>query len=101
MTSFATNTLIGQVSPIALNNVGWRYFLFFVIANFTNALFFYAILPETSRVPLENMDRLFDSSWWVPGWSKDHVLRLREELDERTEEIKEKDGGPVRDERGA
>ncbi|KAK6528873.1 hypothetical protein TWF694_004104 [Orbilia ellipsospora] len=92
MTSFATNTLIGQVSPIALKNVGWRYFLFFVIANFTNAVFFYCILPETSKVPLENMDQLFNSSWWVPGWSKEHIQRLREELQERTEEIREKEG---------
>ncbi|RVD88243.1 uncharacterized protein DFL_002435 [Arthrobotrys flagrans] len=95
MTSFATNTLIGQVSPIALQNVGWKYFMFFIIANFTNAIFFYCILPETSRVPLENMDQLFDSSWWIPGWSKEHIARLREELEERTEEIKEKDDGVV------
>ncbi|EPS42732.1 hypothetical protein H072_3306 [Dactylellina haptotyla CBS 200.50] len=92
MTSFATNTLIGQVSPIALEDVGWKYFVFFIVANFTNAIFFYCILPETSRVPLENMDQLFDSSWWVPGWDKEHVMRLREELEERTEEIREKDG---------
>jgi len=93
MTSFATNTLIGQVSPIALDNVGWRYFLFFVICNFTNAIFFYCLLPETSKVPLENMDKLFDSSWWVPGWSQEHIDSLRKELEERTEEIKEKDSG--------
>jgi len=95
MTSFATNTLIGQVSPIALNEAGWKYFLFFVLANFTNAIFFYCLLPETAKVPLENMDRLFDSSWWVPGWSKDHILSLRNELAERTEEFKEKDSGAI------
>lgn len=30
MVSFAFNTMIGQVTPIALDNVGWRYYLLFV-----------------------------------------------------------------------
>ncbi|KAF3919335.1 hypothetical protein ABW21_db0202748 [Orbilia brochopaga] len=101
MTSFATNTLIGQVSPIALNNVGWKYFILFVVANFTNALFFWALLPETSKVPLENMDKLFNSSWWVPGWSKTHIQQLRQELDERTEEIRAKEDVDHIENRGA
>lgn len=30
MTSFAINTMIGQVTPIAMTNVGWRYYILFV-----------------------------------------------------------------------
>ncbi|KAK6340807.1 hypothetical protein TWF696_009125 [Orbilia brochopaga] len=101
MTSFATNTLIGQVSPIALNNVGWKYFILFIVANFTNALFFWALLPETSKVPLENMDKLFSSSWWVPGWSKSHIQQLRQELNQRTEEIRAKEDVDYVENRGA
>lgn len=67
MTSFAFNTLIGQVTSPAINNVGWRYFLTFVICNFTNAVFFWAFMPETARLPLESMNELFSStSWFVP-----------------------------------
>ncbi|KAJ6262386.1 hypothetical protein Dda_3194 [Drechslerella dactyloides] len=38
--AYSTNTLIGQVSPIALKDVGWKYFILFIVANFTNALLF-------------------------------------------------------------
>ncbi|KAI0389532.1 MFS sugar transporter-like protein [Xylariaceae sp. FL0594] len=70
MTSFAFNTLIGQVTELAVDAVGWRYFLLFAVPNLTNAVFFYAALPETKRVPLEEMGgRLFapDASWFVVG----------------------------------
>ncbi|KAL1601382.1 hypothetical protein SLS60_006294 [Paraconiothyrium brasiliense] len=64
MTSFAFNTLIGQVTPIAMKNVRWRYFLTFVICNFTNAVFFWAVLPETAKRPLEEMNALFRGNTW-------------------------------------
>ncbi|KAF2031885.1 general substrate transporter [Setomelanomma holmii] len=64
MTSFAFNTLIGQVTPIAMASVGWHYFLTFVICNFTNAVIFSATLPETARRPLEEMNTLFAGKIW-------------------------------------
>lgn len=68
MTSFAFNTLIGQVTPIAMASVGWRYFLTFVVCNFTNAIFFWATLPETARRPLEEMNSLFRRNvWFIAG----------------------------------
>lgn len=30
MVSFAFNTLIGQVTPIAMESVGWKYYILFV-----------------------------------------------------------------------
>ena len=62
MTSFAFNTMIGQVTPIALKSVGWRYYILFAICNFTNAVFFWAFLPETKKVPLEQMGHLFEEA---------------------------------------
>ena len=59
MTSFAFNTMIGQVTPIALEAIGWKFYLVFVICNFVNAVFFWAFLPETKKVPLEEMNELF------------------------------------------
>lgn len=68
MVSFAFNTMIGQITAPAIESEGWRYFLLFVICNFTNALFFWAFLPETARRPLEEMSVLFSStSWFVPS----------------------------------
>lgn len=68
MTSFAFNTMIGQVTPVALKHVGWRYYILFVVCNLTNAMFFWATLPETRKVPLEEMNDLFDKApIFVPG----------------------------------
>ncbi|KAI1416178.1 general substrate transporter [Hypoxylon sp. FL1857] len=70
MTSFAFNTLIGQITSIAVDAVGWRYFILFAVCNASNALFFYLVLPETKRVPLEQMSTVIfarDAPWIVVG----------------------------------
>lgn len=72
MVSFASNTLIAQITPISLEAVGWRFFLLFVVCNFTNAVFFYVFLPETKGITLEQMNDLFDNSSWIVPGSKWH-----------------------------
>ncbi|KAI1136170.1 general substrate transporter [Hypoxylon sp. FL0543] len=70
MTSFAFNTLIGQITSIAVDAVGWRFFILFAVCNASNALFFYLVLPETKRVPLEQMSTVVfarDAPWIVVG----------------------------------
>jgi hypothetical protein len=72
MVSFAFNTMIGQVTSPAINSINWRYFLLFVVCNFTNAIFFWAFMPETAKRPLEEMNALFSgSSWFVPTMRKE------------------------------
>lgn len=92
MTSFAFNTLIGQITQIAIDNVGWRYFLLFIIANLTNAIFFYLILPETKRLPLEEMNYLFTHAPWIVAGVDPQKYRanLAEDVDRRAEELREK-----------
>jgi len=88
MASFAVNTMIGQVTPIAMERVAWRYYILFVVCNFTNAGFFWALLPETSKVPLEAMDSLWvEAPWFVPS------MRRRDYLEELEREVEEKAGG--------
>ena len=68
MTSFAFNTMIGQVTPIAVAAIGWKYYIVFIICNVTNGLFFWAFLPETKGLNLEDMDELFyESPTFIPG----------------------------------
>jgi hypothetical protein len=43
----------GQVTPIAMTNIGWKFYYVFIVCNLTNALFFWAFLPETAKRPLE------------------------------------------------
>ena len=92
MTSFAFNTLIGQVTPIALTSIHWRYYIVFCVCNFSNALFFWAILPETKKLPLEEMNYLFANSPWLVGsrdqkaWRADYLA----DIERRAAEIQEK-----------
>ncbi|KAI0012286.1 MFS sugar transporter-like protein [Xylariaceae sp. FL0662B] len=92
MTSFAFNTLIGQVTEIAMRAVSWRYYLLFVICNFTNAVFFYLVLPETKRLPLEEMNYLFTHApWIVPGTDRArYSANLAADVERRAAEIREK-----------
>ncbi|KAM5342778.1 hypothetical protein ACJ41O_013744 [Fusarium nematophilum] len=65
MTSFAFNTMIGQVTPKAMESIGYRFYFLFVVCNVTNAIFFWLFLPETARRPLEEMNELFSSRTWI------------------------------------
>lgn len=59
---------IGQVTPIAVKAIGWKYYIVFIVCNITNAIFFWAFQPETKGLNLEDMDELFrDHPTFVPG----------------------------------
>lgn len=97
MTSYAFNTMIGQVTDVAIAEVGgWRFFVLFTVCNFTNALFFWLLLPETKQLPLEEMNYLFTHAPWIvvgtdraayrAGNGGDLERRAREKEDVVTEE---------------
>ncbi|THY98596.1 general substrate transporter [Aureobasidium pullulans] len=84
MTSFAFNTMIGQVTPVAISSIGWKFYLVFIVCNLTNAIFFWCFQPETKGLNLEDMDELFrDSPTFVPGgkWApSSYVNELAREI---------------------
>ncbi|KAA8914122.1 hypothetical protein TRICI_003019 [Trichomonascus ciferrii] len=89
MVSFAFNTMIGQVTDPAITNIGYKYFYLFIVCNFTNAVFFWAFLPETGSTPLELMETLWnDTPWFVPA-AKMRPDYLKE-LQNQTKEVEEK-----------
>ncbi|KAK7553570.1 general substrate transporter [Phyllosticta paracitricarpa] len=89
MVSFAFNTMIGQVTPKALSAVGYKYYILFVVCNFTNAVYFWAILPETARRPLEEMNYLFTNApYFVP--TMDYATVETRDLERRIEEVERK-----------
>lgn len=92
MVSFAFNTMIGQVTDIAMTNIKYRYYIVFIVCNFTNAVFFYFFLPETARLPLEEMNYLFaNAPYIVPGTDKGkYAAGYAQDLERRAEEIREK-----------
>lgn len=118
MVSFAFNTMIGQVTSIAMADVGYKFYYLFIVShpvhlvlipipiyptiktqgltfvqicNFTNAIFFWAVLPETAKRPLEEMNYLFTNApWFVPGMSRTDYRT--HELEHKVEEIETKQG---------
>lgn len=94
MTSFAFNTLIGQVTDIAITSVHWRYYPLFVICNFTNAIFFYLVLPETKQLPLEERNYLFtDVPWILLGSDRSkYSANMMVDLERRAGELRKKSG---------
>ncbi|PSR76768.1 hypothetical protein PHLCEN_2v8220 [Hermanssonia centrifuga] len=66
--AWISNFMIAQVSPPAFASIGWKFYLVFAICGFTNALFFWAFLPETRGIPLEELDHYFEEvPVFVPG----------------------------------
>lgn len=84
MTCFAMNTMIGQVTPMAMETIHYKYYFVFIICSFTNAFFFWCLLPETKGIPLESMNQLFENApWFVPGTrSKDYYSDMPVEVGE-------------------
>jgi hypothetical protein len=77
-----------------MENIGWRFYILFCICNFTNALFFWIVLPETARRPLEEMNYLFETAPWVViGVSKESYVQG--DLERRLEEVINEKSGAV------
>jgi len=72
-----------------MGKIGYRYYILFIVCNVTNAIFFWAFLPETKLVPLEEMNALFTNSpWFVPGIKRDDYMT--HDLEHRVEEVERK-----------
>lgn len=61
------------------------------MCNITNAIFFWAVLPETAKRPLEEMNYLFTNApWFVP------TMRMADyethDLERKAEELEHKQG---------
>lgn len=57
--NYAVMVLFSQVSPIGLNNIGWKYYIFFICSNLAMAVVVILFYPETQGKSLEQMDELF------------------------------------------
>jgi hypothetical protein len=75
-----------------MTNIGYRYYFLFIICNFTNAVTFYLFLPETAKLPLEEMNYLFTNApFLVAGHDKNmYQANYAADLERRALEIQEK-----------
>jgi hypothetical protein len=59
LTNWCLNLLFAQCAPIALANLGFRFFYFFFAFNLVAATCYVLFYPETKGKTLEQMDELF------------------------------------------
>ncbi|KAJ5757231.1 hexose carrier protein [Penicillium nucicola] len=51
--------VLSQITPTALQNVGWRYYSLFIATNMVAAFVYFFLLPETGGKTLEQIEELF------------------------------------------
>lgn len=51
--------MIVQITPIAIDNIGWKTYIIFAVLNATWVPIIFLFFPETKGLELEDVDRLF------------------------------------------
>jgi len=57
--NWAANVVISQITPLGLQTLGWKLYIFFACTNVVNALTVIFFFPETKGRTLEEMDAVF------------------------------------------
>ena len=56
---FLGNFIVVEITPSALNNIGYKTYIIFAVLNLVNAVIVWCFYPETAGQPLESIDKLF------------------------------------------
>jgi len=51
--------MIVQITPISINNIGWRTYIIFAVLNTLWVPLIFLFFPETKGLELEDVDHLF------------------------------------------
>jgi len=56
---FIMTLIYTQAAPVAFTNIGWKYYLVFIILPWMGVVLMKKFCPETARLSLEEIDNLF------------------------------------------
>jgi sugar porter (SP) family MFS transporter len=83
------NFMMSQITPYAIDNIGWRTFLMFAIFNFAIVVYSYFVLRETAGKSLEEMEVVFGTVDRLPTKADDDA----ESATRTSSAAKDTDGG--------
>lgn len=89
--SFAIQVVLAQASPVALDNVGWRYYFFFIVMNVVTGIVVYFMFPETKGKTLEEISEVFGDPFVTIHMSED----LKKPMDEEEAAERRMENVPV------
>jgi len=58
-TNWAFNFMVVEITPIGIQTLGWRFYIIWIIFNFSFLPIIYLFYPETADRSLEDIDRLY------------------------------------------
>ena len=67
------NFMMSQITPYAIDNIGWRTFLMFAIFNFAIIFYTYFVLRETAHKSLEEMEVVFGTIESMPTKADEEI----------------------------
>lgn len=96
MASFCLADIIWlMAAPTAFVQIGWKYYLFFIIITFLGAAWAWFTFPDTRNLPLEQIARLFgDEDRQAPelrGVRGDPAHRIAGDDEETPEQVQQKE----------
>ncbi|KAF4122312.1 Sugar (and other) transporter [Geosmithia morbida] len=74
--------LVVEITPVSIGNIGYRTYIYFSIFNFLFLPLIYFFYPETQRLSLEQIDKLFERGKVMLRW--DPSMGVPGEAPERT-----------------
>ncbi|RMZ07090.1 hypothetical protein D0864_02082 [Hortaea werneckii] len=86
--------LVVEITPVSIDNIGYKTYIYFAIFNFCFVPLIYFFYPETQRLSLEQIDKLFTGEkvllHWHPSMDDgememDHTEALKEDQVDRIE----------------
>ena len=77
-TDWLTNFIVVEITPIGINNIGWKFYIIFTVLNAVFLPILWLFYPETSDRTLEDLDAYYrDNPPLVVIRDKDAVSRKR------------------------
>ena len=86
------NVIWLQAAPVAFKNVGWKFYLAFIIPGTLGAIIMWLFFPDTLGLPLEEVAAIFGDADEVAIYQRDI------EIDLTTHTIKDRHGNGKLDE---